>query len=193
MDYNKRDCVYRFVKKLFALPFLLEEQIPVTFDALKRTVTSDRVRELTSYIEKTIWTPSTWGVYRMAVRTNNVMTSRDGTTASTEEPRSPAHHSTWFYYTRRPPASHPAKDDQRRKTPEIPTKDYKTISVPHQQTLGQLQWWNYQRGPTSKGMWADLQQTVIKKNLLKEDVWDISLMIVLQRTFISSNFIQGFI
>lgn len=52
MDY-KRDCVDRFVKKLFALPFLPEEQIPVTFDALKRTVTSDRVRELTNYIERT--------------------------------------------------------------------------------------------------------------------------------------------
>lgn len=75
MDYNKRDYVYRFVRKLFALPFLPEEQIPVGFNALKRTVTSDRVRELTNYIERTwingaIWTPSTWTVYRMAVRTN---------------------------------------------------------------------------------------------------------------------------
>lgn len=34
--------------------------------------------------------------------------------------------------------------------------------MPHQQTLGQLQRWNYQRGPTSKGMWADLQQCTIK-------------------------------
>lgn len=64
------------MRKLFASPFLPEEQIPVTFDVLKRTVTSDGVRELTNYIERTwingtIRTLSTWTVYHMAVRTNN--------------------------------------------------------------------------------------------------------------------------
>uniref|UniRef100_A0A8W8IRL6 Uncharacterized protein n=1 Tax=Magallana gigas TaxID=29159 RepID=A0A8W8IRL6_MAGGI len=34
MDYNKRGCVYRFVRKPFVLPFQPEEQISVTFDAL---------------------------------------------------------------------------------------------------------------------------------------------------------------
>lgn len=53
IDYNKRNCVFKFVRKLFASPFLPEEQIPVTFDVLKRTVTSDGVRELTNYIERT--------------------------------------------------------------------------------------------------------------------------------------------
>lgn len=33
--------------------FLAEEYIPVTFDVLKKNVTSDRVRELTNYIERT--------------------------------------------------------------------------------------------------------------------------------------------
>ncbi|XP_061184528.1 uncharacterized protein LOC133192550 [Saccostrea echinata] len=68
--------VYSSVRKLLALPFLPEEQIPVAFNTLKETVTSDRLIQLTNYKERTwingdIWTPSSWTVNRMAVRTNN--------------------------------------------------------------------------------------------------------------------------
>ncbi|KAJ8309738.1 hypothetical protein KUTeg_011603 [Tegillarca granosa] len=76
MDYSQRYGVFKFVRKLLALPFLPEEQIPVAFNTLKETVTSERLIQLTNYIERTwinvdIWTPSSWTVYRMAVRTNN--------------------------------------------------------------------------------------------------------------------------
>ncbi|XP_062571222.1 uncharacterized protein LOC134233255 [Saccostrea cucullata] len=64
------------MRKLLALPFLPEEQIPVAFNTLKETVTCERLIQLNSYIERTwsngdIWTPSSWTVYCMAVRTNN--------------------------------------------------------------------------------------------------------------------------
>ncbi|XP_061184450.1 uncharacterized protein LOC133192458 [Saccostrea echinata] len=76
MDYSQQDGVFKFVRKLLALPFLPEEQIPVAFNTLKETVTSDRLIQLTNYKERTwingdIWTPSSWTVYRMTVRTNN--------------------------------------------------------------------------------------------------------------------------
>ncbi|KAJ8313479.1 hypothetical protein KUTeg_008969 [Tegillarca granosa] len=68
MDYSQQDGVFKFVRKLLALPFLPEEQIPVAFNTLKETVTSEQLIQLTN---GDIRTPSSWTVYRMAVRTNN--------------------------------------------------------------------------------------------------------------------------
>lgn len=140
--------------------FLAEEYIQVTFDVLKKNVTSDRVRELTNYIDRTwingtIWTPTTWTVYRMAVRTNNDVEGWHHRIRRAQKSCLPFSfiESTAHGDNQHP---HPASDDQRRKTPEIPTKDYTTTTVPHQPTLGQLQRWIYQLGHTSNGMWADL-------------------------------------
>jgi hypothetical protein len=76
VDYCQRDSVFKFVRKLLALPFLPEEQIPTTFYALKEAVTTPKLLQLTDYIERAwitneTWNRSTWTVYRMAVRTNN--------------------------------------------------------------------------------------------------------------------------
>lgn len=76
IDYSQLDSTHKFIRKLLALPFLPEEQIPPTFFALKETATTQRLSQLCNYIERTwisgdTWTPATWTVYRMAVRTNN--------------------------------------------------------------------------------------------------------------------------
>lgn len=54
IDYNVWDSVYNFIRKLFALPFLPEEQIPVTFNALKKTSpATDNKSSSTTWIQRT--------------------------------------------------------------------------------------------------------------------------------------------
>lgn len=78
MDYNKRDSVYRFVRKPFVLPFLPEEQIPVTFDALS-TIAYKLYRDDLDQPnhQRGLYTAWLWG---------QTTTSRDDTTASTVLP-----------------------------------------------------------------------------------------------------------
>lgn len=57
------DSVNKIVRKLYALPFLPEEHIPVTFNALKETVTSDRQQEFINYIERTWKNADIWKLY----------------------------------------------------------------------------------------------------------------------------------
>jgi len=74
--YMERDAVYRFVRKLLALPFLPHEHIRPTFDILRGQVTAEPLVELTNYIattwmDSTIWPVSSWSVYNHPIRTNN--------------------------------------------------------------------------------------------------------------------------
>ena len=68
--------MYNFLRKVMALPFLPEEQIPVAFLALKEEVTTERLHNFMAYVEKTwishsTFSPDTWSVYMMSIRTNN--------------------------------------------------------------------------------------------------------------------------
>lgn len=133
MDYNKRGCVYRFVRKPFVLPFQPKEQIPDTFDALS-TIAYKLYREDLDQPnhQRGLYTAWLWG---------QTTTSRNGTTASTVLLTILRSSDSTTQGDHQHP--HPAKDDQRRKIPEIPTKDYKTTTVPHLPTLGPLERWNY--------------------------------------------------
>lgn len=105
MDYNKRGCVYRFVRKPFVLPFQPEEQIPVTFDALS-TIAYKLSREDLDQPnhQRGLYTAWLWG---------QTTTSRDGTTASTVLPTILRYSDSTTQGDHQHP--HPAKDDQRRK------------------------------------------------------------------------------
>ena len=59
-----------------ALPFLPAEQIPSAFYALNREVTTPKMENFMEYVEHTwikhsTFTPDSWSVFMMAIRTNN--------------------------------------------------------------------------------------------------------------------------
>ncbi|KAJ8307632.1 hypothetical protein KUTeg_014823 [Tegillarca granosa] len=71
--YNERDDVYRFIRKLFALPLLPAEHGPDAFEQLSSGSHPTQIVELLKYIYDT-WTTSSvasWSVFNMSVRTNN--------------------------------------------------------------------------------------------------------------------------
>ena len=74
--YRQHDSTHRFCRRIMSLPFLRTADIYTAFDTLKRRATSDRLLQLVRYVDAqwishTVWPPSTWSVYRRAVRTNN--------------------------------------------------------------------------------------------------------------------------
>ena len=61
-----------------ALPFIPAEEIPEMFQQLERQVgaAGDRLQAFTEYVrdtwvDSTMWPPSTWSVFLQAIRTNN--------------------------------------------------------------------------------------------------------------------------
>jgi hypothetical protein len=67
---------YKFLRKVFALPFLLADHIPPAFEKLKEKATDEKTQEVMQYIEdtwmtSTVWTVPTWSVFNQAIRTNN--------------------------------------------------------------------------------------------------------------------------
>ena len=74
--YTSDDGTYKLLRKLMALCYLPEQHIPAIFRRLATQATTDPIKQLFSYFEKnwlqsSIWPPSSWSVYTMAIRTNN--------------------------------------------------------------------------------------------------------------------------
>src|SRR5208282_1314314 len=76
-DYMMVGKVYRFCRKIFALPYLSQDSIVTFFEQLETRADStpklvllmDYIRS--TWIDSTIWPPSAWSVYGQPVRTNN--------------------------------------------------------------------------------------------------------------------------
>ena len=74
--YTSDDGVYRYIKKLMALPFLPHREIRPMFQLLRRQAQTQPLQDLVSYINRqwiksTVFPPKNWSVYRQPVRTNN--------------------------------------------------------------------------------------------------------------------------
>ena len=74
--YEQDDGTHRLIRKLLALPFLPDKEIPAAFIQLRGTATTDSLKKLVRYlkstwIESSIFPPKAWSVYGQAVRTNN--------------------------------------------------------------------------------------------------------------------------
>ena len=74
--YTCDDGVYRYIRKLMALPFLPRREIRPMFQLLRRQAQTQPLQDLVSYINKqwiesTVFPPKSWSVYRQPVRTNN--------------------------------------------------------------------------------------------------------------------------
>ncbi|KAL5015438.1 hypothetical protein ScPMuIL_009708 [Solemya velum] len=74
--YNERDSVYKFLRKVFALPLLPAEHILPTFTKLEEKATNDRIKDVMTYIKETwitstVWTIPSWSVFGQHIRTNN--------------------------------------------------------------------------------------------------------------------------
>ena len=67
---------YNYIRKLMALPFLPEADIPPMFQRLSNSATTGSLLALVEYvadnwITSTMWPPSCWSVYMLPIRTNN--------------------------------------------------------------------------------------------------------------------------
>ena len=65
-----------YCRQLLALPYLPSDDIRNAFDELEGEATTDAQRQLCTYIratwlESTVWSPSTWSVFGCSVRSNN--------------------------------------------------------------------------------------------------------------------------
>lgn len=74
--YSEDDAVYKYIRKLMALPFLPRRQISPMFLRLQVEAQTEPLQSLVAYIrlqwiESTVFLPNNWSVYRQAVRTNN--------------------------------------------------------------------------------------------------------------------------
>lgn len=74
--YSGNDTVYRYIRKLMALPFLPHKEIRPMFVRLSVQAETQPLRNLTEYIQEqwidsTIFSPKDWSVYKQPVRTNN--------------------------------------------------------------------------------------------------------------------------
>ena len=74
--YSEDDAVYKYVRKLRALPFLPYRQISRRFLRLEVQAQTELLKNLVAYIrrqwiESTVFLPKNWSVYKQAIRTNN--------------------------------------------------------------------------------------------------------------------------
>ena len=74
--YSEDDAVYKYIRKLMALPFLPYCQISPMFLRLQVEAQKEPLQSLVAYIrrqwiESTVFLPNNWSVYQMAIRTNN--------------------------------------------------------------------------------------------------------------------------
>ena len=77
-EYTKYGTTYNFLRKVMALPYLPHEQIPAAFDALRGQLREDqpKLQAFMAYVERqwikhTTFTPSSWSVFKMSIRSNN--------------------------------------------------------------------------------------------------------------------------
>ena len=74
--YSNRDAVYKFVRKVMALPFLPPVHIRPAFAGLRQKSSLEQTTALLKYVEdtwmtSTVWDVSSWSVFGQTVRTNN--------------------------------------------------------------------------------------------------------------------------
>ena len=75
-SYSEDDAVYKYIRKLMALPFLPHRQINHMFLRLQVEAQTEPLQNLVNYIkrqwiESTVFLPKNWSVYKQAIRTNN--------------------------------------------------------------------------------------------------------------------------
>ncbi|XP_006820186.1 uncharacterized protein LOC102808349 [Saccoglossus kowalevskii] len=75
VPYMENGPVHDYIRELMALPFLPEEHIKASFNILAEKATPG-LQDLLDYIRSTwldssVWPPSTWSVYNKSVHTNN--------------------------------------------------------------------------------------------------------------------------
>jgi len=68
--------MYRYCRKMLALPFLPAPVIESTFADLATQATTTELQQLNSYVSATwlnndLWPPTSWSCYRQSIRTNN--------------------------------------------------------------------------------------------------------------------------
>jgi len=68
--------VYRYCRKLLALPFIPGHDVPSVFRHLSAKATSPALLAITDYVNTTwvaseLWPPNSWSCYRRSIRTNN--------------------------------------------------------------------------------------------------------------------------
>ncbi|XP_041362011.1 uncharacterized protein LOC121377981 [Gigantopelta aegis] len=66
----------KFIKKVFALPFLPSEHMEAAFDGLRRGTQVQGLVTLMDYVDRTwmrssVWSVNAWSVFNQSVRTNN--------------------------------------------------------------------------------------------------------------------------
>ena len=76
VTYAQRDDVYKFIRKVFALPFLPAEHIEPSFRNLREKAGGEQVTALMRYVEdtwlsSTVWEIKSWCVFGQTIRTNN--------------------------------------------------------------------------------------------------------------------------
>lgn len=74
--YSEDDAVYKYIRKLMALPFLPHRQISRMFLRLEVQAQTEPLQNLVAYIrrkwiESTVFLPKNWSVHQQAIRTNN--------------------------------------------------------------------------------------------------------------------------
>ena len=74
--YSNRDAVYKFVRKVMALPFLPPVHIRPAFAGLRQKSSLEQTTALLKYVEdtwmtSTVWDVSSWSIFGQTVRTNN--------------------------------------------------------------------------------------------------------------------------
>ena len=74
--YSGDDAVYRYIRKIMALPFLPYREILPMFVRLEAQAQTEQLRSLVEYvrrqwIESRVFTPRNWCVYKQPIRTDN--------------------------------------------------------------------------------------------------------------------------
>ena len=74
--YSGDDAVYRYIRKIMALPFLPHREILPMFVRLEAQAQTEQLRSLVEYVrrqwvESTVFTPRNWCVYKQPIPTNN--------------------------------------------------------------------------------------------------------------------------
>ncbi|KAK4309754.1 hypothetical protein Pmani_018630 [Petrolisthes manimaculis] len=97
--YTHDEATFKYLRKLMALPFLPEGEITLMFERLASQATTTQVRTVIEYISRTwingsVWPPSTWSIFNKSVRTNtdiegwhNRLNKRAGPLAQNSPPK----------------------------------------------------------------------------------------------------------
>lgn len=78
VPYLTSGAIHSYIKEVLALSYIPAEHIKPTFEnlALRAQLADPKIQELIAYVKKTwiessLWSPDTWSVFNMSVRTNN--------------------------------------------------------------------------------------------------------------------------